>query len=995
MTCQAVFLDKTLPREVRLLAIIQLKNGIDRYWRHHTLKNAIQPAQKASMRSNFFQGSIGEEDKQLALHNALVIAKVLRIDFPQEWPDPLSKLVAILRHSKSGDQLHLSGALLVLLRVVKELGAARLRKSQTALQAATPELIYVLGEIYEAKTSEWLAFLNSGSGDNDSALRAMESSLTSFKILRRLLVVGYENPHKDKTVQQVWSFSQAHFGQFLGFVASDSPLPTPLQDYIGKHLLQFTKLHLEMAEKHGPSFATLPNSLDLARSYWDLTSKFAVVFDKSDGIRQGSASDASAKPKAEGPLIERLALKGLLLMKACLKMVHRPIQTIKYREKEVIAQQKEAVDVVRRDLLTDDLVTQMANVIITNLFIFRKSDFEAWEEDPEEWEQQEETQGSAWEWEVRPCAEKVFLDLLTNYKHLLLQPLLTYFTTVRNPQADIGTKEAVYTAMGLAAPLVCDEFDFEDVLKSTIIPDAQLTVPYCQIIRRRIGILLSQWTPVKATTESRRLIYEIYRRFLDPNDQNNDIVVRITAGRQLKAVVDEFGFDSELFLPFASDILTELLSLLRNVSVDETKLAILETTRSVIERMEARISHFSELIMAALQSVWDSAGDLNYMLKQSVMAILQALVVSMGADFQKYQAQILPLVNEATQPGSDLYLYLIDEAVDLWANILLQSSPPLNGQLLGLANRAIEQLAERNEHQEKYISIVGSYIYLAPEVLLEDRFRKPVLQAFSKSLGSRSRQTLNITVKYIEPYIRYAHELGGTGGLQVVIQDMLQTGFLNMILDNIHDAHEAHQTSGPNRRQPRTDNLGLTDYFVILSRIAVVEPNVFVEVLATFRPLPQVWSWLSEEWFRAFDSTSDPHRLKLNLLALTRLLELPPPVQDLVLARLQDYLSMWTMVLAQVLEREEAPDGGARHVTDTLVLREKLPALEWDTAKDVRERELHSRDPVTTVDAREFVQERLAGLVERVGGMQPFRDGWLVNVDADVLASFEDISRAA
>ena len=32
-TRQAVFLDKSLPYEVRYLAIIQLKNGIDKYWR--------------------------------------------------------------------------------------------------------------------------------------------------------------------------------------------------------------------------------------------------------------------------------------------------------------------------------------------------------------------------------------------------------------------------------------------------------------------------------------------------------------------------------------------------------------------------------------------------------------------------------------------------------------------------------------------------------------------------------------------------------------------------------------------------------------------------------------------------------------------------------------------------------------------------------------------------------------------------------------------------
>jgi hypothetical protein len=35
---QSVFLDKSLPLEVRYLAIIQLKNGIDKYWRKTATK---------------------------------------------------------------------------------------------------------------------------------------------------------------------------------------------------------------------------------------------------------------------------------------------------------------------------------------------------------------------------------------------------------------------------------------------------------------------------------------------------------------------------------------------------------------------------------------------------------------------------------------------------------------------------------------------------------------------------------------------------------------------------------------------------------------------------------------------------------------------------------------------------------------------------------------------------------------------------------------------
>ncbi|KAI1633197.1 putative importin 11 [Biscogniauxia mediterranea] len=979
---QAVFLDNNLPREIRLLAIIQLKNGIDRLWRHHTVQNAIQPDEKHAIRANLFRGTIQERDKQLAFLNALVIAKVIRIDFPQEWPDPLTTLIDLLRQNKDGDQNHLAGALVILLRTVKELGTARLRKSQTALQSATPELVYILAEIYGAKTATWTTFLTGGGGQQEDADAAIEASLLAFKILRRLLLVGYEYPHKDKTVEQVWTFSQSQFGQFLSFVGNDSQAPPPYVEKVGKHLLQFTKLHIGMADEHPGSFASLPNSLDLARAYWDLVANFAELYDKSGGIRQGSASSGDSKSKVEGPLVERLALKGLLLTRACVRMVHYPRQTIRYRSKQDIQEGHQAIEHVKVNLFTDQLVIQMANTIITHLFVFRKADFDAWEEDPQEWEQQEENQGNAFEWEVRPCAEKLFLDLLTQHKHLLMQPLLSYFATAQNPQADVVAKEAVYTAMGLAAAVVESDFDFDAVLKSTIVSDAQNSGHLCQILRRRIAILLSQWVPVKVSKENRPLVYEIFRHFLNPADPSNDIVVRITAARQLKAVVDELEFDGEMFLPFASGVLTELISLLQIVEIDETKLAILETTRSLIQRMETHVSQFGDFVMDALPGIWDSAGELGFMMKQAVLAIMQTLVLSMRMESRRYQHMILPLVAEATQEGSEMYLYLIEEALELWSNILQQSSPPLSPELLALAETAVKLLRDQNEHAFSYTSIVGCYITLAPETMLEDRLRPPLLEALSSTLSAKSREQISLATKYTESLIRLSHELGGIHGFQVIVQDMVKTRFLPNILEGIHDSYEAHQTSGPKKRYSNVSPLTLTDYFAILSRIALIDPATFVEMLASLGPLDLVWNWLSAEWFSSLDSVADHNRQKLNLLGLTRLLELPQPMQNLVLSKLQEYLSMWTSVMVQILD-EDNPGH------DQLVIAYEVPHTKWDTPKDVRERALWAADPVKTVQSLSFVKERLHNLVQSVGGEQVFQENWAVNVDKEVLEGFQ------
>ncbi|RAL58187.1 hypothetical protein DID88_002322 [Monilinia fructigena] len=79
---------------------------------------------------------------------------------------------------------------------------------------------------------------------------------------------------------------------------------------------------------------------------------------------------------------------------------------VQYRTHEVKAQQQQAVASLKSQLLTEQLIAEMASVIVTKFFVFRQADLESWEEDEDEWEIREEGGGDTWEFEVRPCAEK-------------------------------------------------------------------------------------------------------------------------------------------------------------------------------------------------------------------------------------------------------------------------------------------------------------------------------------------------------------------------------------------------------------------------------------------------------------------------------------------------------------------------------------------------------------------------------------------------------------
>uniref|UniRef100_A0A8H7TJH4 Importin N-terminal domain-containing protein n=1 Tax=Bionectria ochroleuca TaxID=29856 RepID=A0A8H7TJH4_BIOOC len=173
---QSVYLDKSLPLEPRFQAVIQLKNGIDRYWRLYAhVKNGVSPEEKTLIRSRLFQGTIDEGEERLAEHNALVVARIVRIDYPADWPEALPQIIELLRTSRHGNQQHLFGTLQILLQVVKELGTARLRKSQTALQSVAPEMVHVLSEIYSERSELGINFLASRQGN--------EQRLTSHCVL--------------------------------------------------------------------------------------------------------------------------------------------------------------------------------------------------------------------------------------------------------------------------------------------------------------------------------------------------------------------------------------------------------------------------------------------------------------------------------------------------------------------------------------------------------------------------------------------------------------------------------------------------------------------------------------------------------------------------------------------------------------------------------------------------------------------------------------------
>ncbi|OAA62768.1 importin [Niveomyces insectorum RCEF 264] len=1079
---QTVFLDRSLPYNVRFLAVILLKNGIDKFWRASArVKDSLRPDEKARIRARLLAGTIGEPDRALALHNALATAKVVRIDYPHDWPGALPELLVLLRRAKEDAEAHgggpsgaadLDGVLLVLLRVIKELGTARLPRSQTALQRMAEELAYVLGDVYTTNVNRWLEALRTlpvGDGNNNNSKSdeaaaaaaaavhaALAHSLTSLKVLRSLLLAGFAYPHRAKVVQEMWTLSQTHFQEFLGYTvpqqdssggggggdAAHLLAPAAFRDAIGKHLLTFTKLHLGMCELHPSSFSALPNAVGLVHAYWGLVARFADIYSQSDGLRQitpsgggnGSEGAGSKSGKLEGPLLERLALKGLLLVKSCLQIVTQPLQTFKYRDAETQREQKEGVQLLKTDLFVSAFLLQMVDTIVTKLFVFRESDLAAWDEDPEEWwDAQENDAAAAWEWQVRPCAERVFLSLLIHYKELLAPPLLVYFqramqgdgggsggsggdrgggAVVGGPAGnhlDLLTREAVYTAMGNAAVAIQTTFDFNAFLTTTLVHDVQLQgTPLAKVLRRRVALLLGAWSFVELPEASLQLEYSLYAHLLNKADPTNDLVVRLTAAHQLKSAVDELHFRARLFAPYAPGVFAALLDLLQEVEHEDTKRALLETLRGCADNMGPIATQFGDAIVAALPAIWAAAdADTAYLIKQSILALVSTLITVLGTASQQYHALFFPLIAEAMDPRNAAHQFLLEDAVELWSVLLHQTERPVPEGLLALLPAAVRVLDYDSHVVQLCLHILDGYIALAPEAVLSDQYRRSVLTGLAAVLEDKRWDHVKDAASCLQHLLLTAQLMAKSAGVAQVVRDMFEVGLLPRIFEQLHGAWTAHQATGPAAKAAvaagasggRGDKAGggaassksssppisstvEVVYLLILSRIALADPAVFVDLLTAVGDPAAVWPWLAEEWFARFDSMGNPADAKVACLALTRLCECPPPMQPLVLGMLQDYFAMWTAVVV------DAQDGSAAHPDCFVWPSGAPPPDQYQTPLGAATGALSAQDPLHSETTYPFIAARLQDLIARAGGEAQFEAEWAVNVDSDVLAAF-------
>lgn len=358
----------------------------------------------------------------------------------------------------------------------------------------------------------------------------------------------------------------------------------------------------------------------------------------------------------------------------------------------------------------------------------------------------------------------------------------------------------------------------------------------------------------------------------------------------------------------------------------------------------------------------------------------------------------------------EMSAYLLEEALELWAAIMAEASSPVpsdNSDILNLLPAVYPILQSGTDSAPQALEIIESYILLVPQNVLQEQYRVPLITALKEALEYTTKQNTGVVPRLVEMLIRCCERVDG--GSEVAFHDLSQTlvqsGFLSELLAGLHSAHVASESVGPNRSVSNVYGVVETDYFSVLARIALADPNIFASAVSAATDPGQTESlyknmpWLLKEWFLHYDNISSVKIKKVHVFALSQLLALkenPPTANPSVPASflrefLQSYLTVWTDLIL------ELADGGADTDPDYLVYwnapagsetAQPEPTGEIESAETHRRREWDQSDIIYRITIRHFVRERLQELIIACGGPEVFHAEWLVNVDTDVVTAF-------
>ncbi|XP_038646934.1 importin-11 isoform X2 [Scyliorhinus canicula] len=808
-----IFTNHALDINVRWLAVLYFKNGIDRYWRR-IAPHALSEEEKSSLRAGLI-ANFNEPVNQIATQIGVLIAKVARLDCPRHWPELIPTL---LESVKAQDDLCQHRALLTFYHVTKTLSSKKLVADKKLFQDLATGIHSFACSLWNHHTDTFLQQICTG---DTGAIHSLERTLLSLKVLRKLTVHGFMEPHKNLEVMEFLNAVFERLKQFLECRRQVNQENT-CSEKLEKTIILFTKVLLDFLDYHPFSFISLiQRSLEFAVSY---------VFTGA----------------GEGVVFERFIVQCMNLIKMIVKNdAYKPAKNTEESKPETMEAHK-----IKIYFFNYSTLTEICRRLVSHYFLLTPEELSMWEEDPEGFAV-EEAAGDSYKYSLRPCTEVLFLDIFHEYSQTLTPVLLEMVQNLHGPTnvdntVGLVVKDAVYNAIGLAAYELFDSVDFDQWFNSQLLAELQVTDIRYKLIRRRVIWLIGQWISVKFKSELRPMLYEAILNLM----QDQDRVVRIETATTLKLAVDDFEFRTEQFVPYLENIFSLLFHLLQEVTECDTKMHVLHVISCVIERVGMQIRPYVGSLVQYLPLLWKQSEDHN-MLRCAILTTLVHLVQGLGADSKNLYPFLLPVIQLSTDVTQPPHVYLLEDGLELWL-VTLENSPSITPELLGIFQNMSALLELGSENVRTCFQIINAYIFLTSSEFLQN-FAAALCQSFCELMQDITTEGQVQVLKVVENVLKVNPILG---------PQMFQP-LLPSVLKGILDGEKYPVV--------------MSTYLGIAGRVLLQNTGFFSSLLNQIalelnQEMEQLLGNIIEMWVDRMDNITQPERRKLSALALLSLL---------------------------------------------------------------------------------------------------------------------------
>ena len=393
-----------------------------------------------------------------------------------------------------------------------------------------------------------------------------------------------------------------------------------------------------------------------------------------------------------------------------------------------------------------------------------------------------------------------------------------------------------------------------------------------KIIKRRVIWVIGEWVDKnfdrRGSLGLRPTLYQILVHLLG---QSQDMVVRITASTTLKKVVDDFAFKVEDILPVSDVIMASLFQLLCDVDQCDSKMAILDVTTLLFDRLGDHVCAHTESLAKYLPELWQSFGASEEygLVRNAIVRSLVKLVDTLGPASIHLYAFLLAVVHESVDPAQTQYVYLRDDALELWHGAVKQA-PTMTAELMELfasilpllqlgdvGSEGAAGVGDRDECLLLCIKVVESYVLLGQTAFLE-HYGAAIFTAMGELVGDlgessvragdRQEKGSTAICRLCDTILILAPE----GGLQIM------QGMLTETLSYLAQQYTAGTLARPG------------PHIMLLSRVMLVSPQAFVQLAGALSGQlgGDVMNLFFDVWIDKFENISDPSIRKLCVLAL-------------------------------------------------------------------------------------------------------------------------------